>query len=260
MPVTSYSRTPADNNAAPPNGFPEGQTPASLNDSMRQVLTDIVNEATKGQATVLASVSGTNTITATMTPDLDAYTAGMVVKFTPAGDNTGAATLNIDSLGALDIQKYDGEALAAGDLKSGVPAVLILDSGADDWYLLNPQSQRTTSPNVSAEEFGFKGIPQNPQSGDYTLVLTDAGKSIYDTGTGSRTYTIPANSSVAFPVGTAITLINFGTGNRTIAITTDTLYLSGTGTTGSRTLAQYGIATVIKITSTAWMVSGTGLV
>lgn len=40
-PVESYSTTPASNNSAPPNGFPEGQTPASLNDCMRQVLADI---------------------------------------------------------------------------------------------------------------------------------------------------------------------------------------------------------------------------
>jgi hypothetical protein len=47
--------------------------------------------------------------------------------------------------------------------------------------------------------------------------------------------------------------------NMTIAITTDTLYFAGTGTTGSRTLAQYGVATALKLTSTTWIISGTGL-
>ena len=45
----------------------------------------------------------------------------------------------------------------------------------------------------------------------------------------------------------------------TIAITTDTMYLAGTGTTGTRTLAQYGMATAIKMTATTWMISGSGL-
>jgi peptidoglycan hydrolase-like amidase len=45
----------------------------------------------------------------------------------------------------------------------------------------------------------------------------------------------------------------------TISITTDTLTLSPAGTGGSRTLAQYGIATAIKVTSTLWYISGTGL-
>lgn len=41
MPLESYSTTPASNNASPPAGFPEGQTPASLNDSARQVMADL---------------------------------------------------------------------------------------------------------------------------------------------------------------------------------------------------------------------------
>jgi len=45
----------------------------------------------------------------------------------------------------------------------------------------------------------------------------------------------------------------------TVAITSDTMYLAGTGTTGSRTLAEYGMATAIKMTSTTWLISGSGL-
>ena len=108
---------------------------------------------------------------------------------------------------------------------------------------------------------GFRNIPQNSQSAAYTLVLADAGKHIFHPvgDNNARTFTIPANSSVAYPVGTAITFINMAAANVTIAITTDTMYLSSAGTTGSRTLAQYGSATAIKITSTDWLISGSGL-
>jgi len=109
---------------------------------------------------------------------------------------------------------------------------------------------------------GFLNIPQNSQSAAYTLVLADSGKHILhpSADTTARTFTIPANGSVAFPIGTAITFINQnGAGVITIAITTDTMRLAGTGTTGSRTLAANGIATCIKITSTEWIISGTGL-
>jgi hypothetical protein len=109
---------------------------------------------------------------------------------------------------------------------------------------------------------GFLHIPQNSQSAAYTLVLADAGKHILhpSADTTARTFTIPANSSVAFPVGAAITFINQnGAGSVTIAITTDTMRLAGTGTTGSRTLAANGVATAIKITSTEWIISGSGL-
>ena len=48
-------------------------------------------------------------------------------------------------------------------------------------------------------------------------------------------------------------------GEVTIAITSDTMRLAGVGTTGSRTLAANGIATAIKLTSTEWIISGSGL-
>lgn len=105
-------------------------------------------------------------------------------------------------------------------------------------------------------------IEQNSQSGAYTLVLSDAGKHILhpSADTTPRTFTIPANGSVAFPVGTAITFVNQDSaGSLTIAITTDTMRLAGTGSTGSRTLAANGVATALKLTSTEWIISGTGI-
>lgn len=107
---------------------------------------------------------------------------------------------------------------------------------------------------------GYLNIPQNAQTGSYTLVLGDAGKHIYHaSGAGAATYTIPANGSVAYAIGTALTFVNLSTTAISIAITTDTMYLSSAGTTGTRTLAQYGSATALKVTSTVWMISGSGL-
>lgn len=106
----------------------------------------------------------------------------------------------------------------------------------------------------------FSNIPQNSKSAAYTLVLTDAQKHILHptADNNARTFTIPANSSVAYPIGTAVTFVN-QINTVTIAITTDTMVLAGAGTTGSRTLAANGIATALKIASTTWMISGTGL-
>jgi hypothetical protein len=109
---------------------------------------------------------------------------------------------------------------------------------------------------------GFRTIPQESKSAAYTLVLADSGKHIFhpSADTTARTWTIPANGSVAFPIGTAITFINQnGAGVITIAITTDTMRLSPAGTTGSRTLAANGSATAVKVTSTEWIISGSGL-
>jgi hypothetical protein len=105
-------------------------------------------------------------------------------------------------------------------------------------------------------------IPQRSVSADTSFALTDGGGHVYhpSADTTARTWTIPANASVAFPIGSAITIINDSSaGALTIAITSDTLILAGAGTTGSRTLAANGIATAVKMTATRWMISGTGL-
>ena len=109
---------------------------------------------------------------------------------------------------------------------------------------------------------GFLHIPQNSQSAAYTLVLSDAGKHILhpSADTTARIFTIPANASVAFPIGTAVTFVNQNAGGViTISITTDTMRLAGAGTSGSRTLAANGVATAVKLTATEWVISGTNL-
>jgi hypothetical protein len=108
---------------------------------------------------------------------------------------------------------------------------------------------------------GFRNTPVNSKSADYTLVLADSGKTIFHPAADNtaRTFTIPANSSVAYAVGTVLTFVNLAAADVTIAITTDTMYLAGPGTTGSRTLAEYGIASAVKLASTDWLISGNGL-
>jgi len=112
----------------------------------------------------------------------------------------------------------------------------------------------------TVDSVGYTGMPQNARSAAYTTVAADAGKSIVHpiTDNNARTFTIDSNANVPYPVGTAITFINM-INTVTIAITTDTMYLAGAGTTGSRTLAAYGMATAVKITSTSWIISGNGL-
>jgi hypothetical protein len=100
-------------------------------------------------------------------------------------------------------------------------------------------------------------MPQQSKSANYTTVIGDAGKHIYVTATS--TMTIDSNANVAYPIGTAVVFISSAGTATTIAINSDTMYLAGTGTTGSRTLAAYGMATAIKVNTTAWFISGTGL-
>lgn len=140
----------------------------------------------------------------------------------------------------------------------------ILYRDSSSWARLAASTVGTIlrSGGSSANPAWAADIPQNSQSTAYTLVAADAGKHILhpSADTTARTFTIPANSSVAYPIGTALTFVNQNSaGVVTIAITTDTMRLAGAGTTGSRTLAANGVATALKVTSTEWIISGTGL-
>jgi hypothetical protein len=130
-------------------------------------------------------------------------------------------------------------------------------SGANtDITALDQDVTVTATGTIAADSIGYRGLPQNAQTGAYTLALSDAGKQVSNTTGG---WVIPANASVAFPVGTAIALYNNSGSNQTISITTDTLRQAGTANTGSRTLAQYGLVTCVKVASTTWVISGAGL-
>lgn len=127
-------------------------------------------------------------------------------------------------------------------------------SGANtDITALDQDVTITATGTIAADTIGYRGLPQNSQTSSYTLALSDAGKHISITTGG---VVIPANSSIAFPVGTAIVLFNNSGSTQTLSITTDTLRQAGTTNTGSRTLAAYGLATCVKVASTTWVVSG----
>jgi hypothetical protein len=116
-----------------------------------------------------------------------------------------------------------------------------------------------TLPSVASTTLGYLNTPLDAKTANYTAVDGDQGKTILLSSGSGVTFTIPANASVAYENGTVLTFINMSSSNLSVAITSDTMYLAGTGSTGTRTLAQYGVATAIKMTSTTWLISGTGL-
>ena len=74
-----------------------------------------------------ADSGSANNYAVTMSPTLTAYTAGLRVIFTPGADNTGASTINIDSLGTKSILRHDGSALVAGDINASEPTEIRYD-------------------------------------------------------------------------------------------------------------------------------------
>ena len=196
--------------------------------------------------------------------------AGDTAFQTPLVSGTSIKTVNSTSLlGSGDVAVQP--TLVSGTNIKTVNSTSLLGSGnlaVGDVTLTGTQTLTNktisgTSNTITVDgtnPIGFLAVPQNDQATTYTLVLSDSGKHIHKSGTSAYTVTIPANASVAFPIGTAVTFVNSGSsGAMTIAITSDTLRIVGAGTTGSKTLAAYGVATAIKVTSTLWMISGSGL-
>lgn len=159
---------------------------------------------------------------------------------TAAGDTACFVSEGTDAVRCVAYQRASGQALAAGAVS------------------LTMASTVTQSGTPVATSVGFLGAPQMADQDDYTLALTDSGGHYYHVSATPHTLTIPANGSIAFPIGTVIAIVNEnGAGAITLAITTDTLRWGSS--TGSRTIAANGTATLLKVTSTVWRLTGDGI-
>lgn len=107
---------------------------------------------------------------------------------------------------------------------------------------------------ISDVSGNVRSIPQNAQTTGYTLVVGDNGKHISITTGG---VTVPAS---VFAIGDNIVIFNNSGSSQTITQGASvTLRLAGTATTGNRTLAQYGVATILCVASNTFVISGSGL-
>jgi len=109
----------------------------------------------------------------------------------------------------------------------------------------------------------YNGLPaftvNTTQTADYTAVLADQYQVIQQMNKATAiAFKIPTNASVAFAVGTVITVLNIGAGSCTISAVTSgtTTVLSAGATAASPTLAQYKSAACIKVATDTWYVVG----
>jgi hypothetical protein len=160
----------------------------------------------------------------------------------------GTGTVDMDQAGNLVARTLQGSLFFDNFGAGG--SINFRTGGANTRFSISNTGSITSSD--LADAVGYKGLPANVQGSGYTLVLADQGKMVTITGG----VTIPANGSVAFPIGTTVVIYNNSGSNQTISITTDTLRLAGTATTGARTLAQRGFATCIKVAATEWVATG----
>ena len=105
-------------------------------------------------------------------------------------------------------------------------------------------------------------VPQNAQSTNYTLQLTDAGKHIYYTQASNTILYIPTTSNVAFSNGTTIMIVSRTSSGANVTVSPNTgvtMFLAGNTTSASRNVTTYGMASLIQVAANTWFINGTGV-
>lgn len=115
-----------------------------------------------------------------------------------------------------------------------------------------------TLSNCTVDGTNKVGYIGAPQSTNTTVAASDAGKHIYFTGGSTATLTVNTNATTAIDIGTTILVVNNNSGNLTISGAGVTFQLAN-GATGNRTVATKGMATLLKVATDTWYVSGAGV-
>jgi hypothetical protein len=194
-------------------------------------VTGEVTNAATANAVAGANVSGEVTFAATANAVAGANVSGTVALATTSGTVSTAAQPNITSLGTLVDLTVTGN-IAGANINA----------------------------NTNGFAIGYKEIPPVVLSANDTLALEDSGKHFRSTTAGNITLSIPTNATVAFPTGTAISIVEQAAGNILVnAISGVTLYQAGNSTAGNRVVSTYGVATLMKVDTDTWFISGTGV-
>jgi len=175
------------------------------------------------------------------------------------GVNTFSSTVNIN--GALSVTDASAVRTVLGIASATTVSAGLVRLADVSAALAGTDTQRATTPEGTYAV--MSRVQQNVQATTtYTLVSADIGRHILHptSATAAATIIIPSSASVFFPLGAAITIINqVSAGTVTLSITSDTLVFANDGTTGNRTLAAPALATIIKVDTGQWMISGAGV-
>lgn len=107
---------------------------------------------------------------------------------------------------------------------------------------------------------GFLAVPVETKDADYTFVMNDSGRMKRHTSATGHAFTIPPNSSVAFPVGTVLLVRNIGSGVVTLTRGSGVaLRIPGSATDGNKSVAQWGYVSILQEATDVWVATGTGI-
>ncbi|HEY1244245.1 MAG TPA: hypothetical protein VGF29_05370 [Hyphomicrobiaceae bacterium] len=167
MPTEIQDLDPTDANNV--GRWPEGMVGSSINDSGRAMEGYLARwfRDTNGS---IAAAGSSNAFTVTSNRTIDALANNLLMTFTANHTITGAATLNLNGLGAKSVKRFNGNALASGDIVSGQPVAVIYKSSPDVWYMMSALAALTG--NMFAD-FAENASPGDPAADTARLYAKD---------------------------------------------------------------------------------------
>lgn len=176
--VQSWSSTAASNNSASPDGWPESMAPSGINNSARENMAAIARWYKDGNGS-LSSAGSSNAYTLSPNRTVSAYAAGIDFLFLANHANTGAATLNVSSLGAKDIRDKNGDALVGTEIEQYTPVHVVYDATNGYFRATNLTTySATTNPSASETVAGLVELATAAETltgSSTTLALTPGG-------------------------------------------------------------------------------------
>jgi hypothetical protein len=180
---------------------------------------------------LIGTISGADTITGSLVPALTAYAAGQMFYFVAAGDNTGAVTLNINSLGAKNVTKNGTTALAAGEIKSGQTVAVIYDGTR--FQIVNPALVSLTGyTGATNTALGVNAGDSLTSGAQNTFVGAEAGTAVT---TGANSVFVGYEAGLSTTTGNFTTAVGYGASRSNVSGSSITAlgYLACYNPTGS---------------------------
>lgn len=162
---------------------------------------------------------------------------------------TGDGTIEGDS--GLQYDSVQNQLQLSASSSLVINGEIVIGDSTGTKTIRNIDALDATTEDTIFDALGTSTTVENVAGAKTDWDLADAGKTFIATGT-TATWTFPANSSVAYPIGTVINIINNGSGLLTIALTTDTL----DSASNNVDVSVDSMATMVKTASTAWTLAG----
>jgi len=199
---SNWSETSASNNQPPPNGWPEGQAPSTLNDCAREMMGALKRWWNRDHASANVTVGGTaNAITLTYSQPPAAYVQGEKFAFKATANNTGPTTVQVGTLAAVNVVRTGGSALTGNEITSGQVVELVYDGTNFQLITASSMPAGAMTPFAgSVAPSGWLLCDGSAVSRTTYAVLFTAIGTAWGTGDGSTTFNVP-NMLGRVPVG-----------------------------------------------------------